>query len=554
MIARFLPMPTALRDSLLVVSGALLLTILFTWPMAARFNRAGRVDSGDARHGVWNVAWVARALVTDPSNLYNANIFHPHTNTLAFSEPNILSGLIAVPAWLVTGNAMATFNWAVLWSFLLSALAMFQLVRYLTCHRAAAAVSAILFAFCPYVFSHLGHIQLLMTFGMPLSLLAMHRFVEAPDVGRSLWLGVALAVQGLACGYYGIFGGLAVGLGLVWFSAAGGHVRDWRFWAQTALAVLVAGALIYPFLAPVLSIRDAGFGRTLDDARLFSAGWRDYLASPMLVDRWMLPLIGRWGEVLFPGFVGLGLASVALVQLFRARAVSSTGPARSVIAFYALLAAVAMWGSFGPDAGLYRVMHDGLPFFSLIRAPSRFGIVVTLAVAVLAGIGLATLARRAPRARRVVLVGAMLTLALARSTAGSLSLVDRPEPGVAYQRLAQLPAGPVVEFPYFADRFDRHRHTEYMLASTRHWKPLVNGYSDHTPSDVIAEAPVLATFPSAEAWDVLRRHGTRYVVMHWDLYQPGETPHVAVRALVGGNLRTIVEGPSASLFEITGWP
>lgn len=548
-------MPTALRDSLLVVVGALVLTILFTWPMTARFDRAGRVDSGDARHGVWNVAWVARALVTDPSNLYNANIFHPHTNALAFSEPNILSGLIAVPAWLATGNAMAAFNWAVLWSFVLSALAMFRLVRYLTQHNASAAVAAMLFAFCPYVFSHLGHIQLLMTFGMPLSLLAMHRFVDAPGLSRALVLGIALAVQGLACGYYGIFGGLAVGLGLVWFSVARGRVRDWRFWAHIALAAVVTGALIYPFLAPVLTVRDAGFVRTLDDARLFAAGWRDYLASPMLVERWMLPLIGRWGEVLFPGFIGLGLAAVAVVQLFRRHTVPSAGPARSVVGFYTALVAVATWASFGPDAGLYRLMHDELPFFSLIRAPSRFGIVVTLAVAVLAGIGLATLARRASRPRRLVLVGVVLALALARSTAGPLALVDRPEPGAAYERLAQLPIGPVVEFPYFADRVDRHRHTEYMLASTRHWKPLINGYSDHTPSDVVAEAPILATFPSAAAWDVLRRHRARYVVMHWDLYQPGESPHVAVRtALVGRHLRTIVDGGSVSLFEITAWP
>src|SRR5688572_24760697 len=215
-------MPTALRDSLLVVLGALLLTVVFTWPMAARFDRAGRVDSGDARHGVWNVAWVARALVTDPSSLYNANIFHPHANALAFSEPNILSGLIAVPAWLATDNAMTAFNWAVLWSFLLSALAMFRLVRYLSGHDASAALAAILFAFCPYVFSHLGHIQLLMTFGMPLSLLAMHRFVDAPGLVRALLLGVALAAQGLACGYYGIFGGLAVGLGVAWFGVASG--------------------------------------------------------------------------------------------------------------------------------------------------------------------------------------------------------------------------------------------------------------------------------------------------------------------------------------------
>ena len=35
-----------------------------------------------------------------------------------------------------------------------------------------------------------------------------------------------------------------------------------------------------------------------------------------------------------------------------------------------------------------------------------------------------------------------------------------------------------------------------MLASTAHWQPLINGYSDHIPQDFRDNAPMLATFPS----------------------------------------------------------
>ena len=52
-----------------------------------------------------------------------------------------------------------------------------------------AAIAAIGFAFCPFVFAHTAHIQLLMTAGLPFSLLAFHRAADRPTVGRGAALG-----------------------------------------------------------------------------------------------------------------------------------------------------------------------------------------------------------------------------------------------------------------------------------------------------------------------------------------------------------------------------
>jgi hypothetical protein len=548
-------MPNVLRDSLLVLAAALLLTVVATWPLAARFERAGRLDNGDARHGVWNVAWVAHAITSDPDRLWNANIFHPYENALAFSDPNIFSGVLAVPAWFATGNAVAAFNWALMWAFLLAALSMFWLVRYLTGSAAAGTLSALLFTFCPYVFSHLAHIQLLMTFGLPLSLLAMHRVIERPGPGRGMTLGLALAAQGLASGYYGIFAGLAVGLGLLWWGVVDRRWRDARYWAAALLAAAVTALIIAPFIAPFAGIRAEGFGRSLDDARLYGAGWRDYLASPMVIHRWMLPLIATWGEVLFPGLLTVGLALVAIVRAATGRRAAALPLPRHLVGYYLTLAGLALWASLGPEAGLYRLLHDTLPFFPLIRASSRFGVLVTLAMTVLAGVALADLSLSARPVRRRVIVGTLVALAVARSTTGPLSLVDRPDPHAVEERLRQLPRGAVAEFPFYFEAADRHRHTEYMLASTRHWQPLINGYSDHTPPQAFADMPVLARFPDREAWAVLQRRQARYVVIHWGKYEPGASPHDRLRAeAVGRYLRPILDLDDVSLFEIIGWP
>ena len=50
----------------------------------------------------------------------------------------------------------------------------------------------------------------------------------------------------------------------------------------------------------------------------------------------------------------------------------------------------------------------------------------------------------------------------------------------AYRALAALPPGALIEMPVFSRRAQFFR-ARYMLASTIHWMPLVNAYSDYIP-------------------------------------------------------------------------
>src|SRR5262245_3577656 len=105
-----------------------------TYPLAFKLATHGyRLHVvGDYQYSVWNVAWVAHALLTDPLNVFNANIFYPHRLTLLYSEANLAAGALAVPAYWLTRNAFAAHNAAVLLSFVLSGTGMYYLVRYLT--------------------------------------------------------------------------------------------------------------------------------------------------------------------------------------------------------------------------------------------------------------------------------------------------------------------------------------------------------------------------------------------------------------------------------------
>jgi hypothetical protein len=540
------------RETVCAALLALAVAVVLTWPLATQLTDGGRVDSGDGRYSIWNVAWVAHALTTDPARVYDANIFYPSPKALVFSEANLVAGVLAIPAWLISGgNPYAAYNTFVILAFALSGFCAFLLARHLGANRTGAAVAGLIAGYCPYMFAHLPHAQLLMTFGPTLSLLTMHRYVDHPSWRRAVALGLALTVTGLACAYYGIFSGLVVTMGVLWFARTDARWRQWRYWAGAATAAGIVSLCITPFFLPYLDVREAGFGRTLDDARLFSTIGRAYFASAMALHTWILPLLGSWREVLFPGFQAIILGLAAIVIGLRRPVLGRP----AIIGFYAAVIVMSVWISLGPDAGLYTLLYHTLPAFSFLRAPARMGILVTLALAILTGLLVTWLTTRSPR--RALLSVTLVAIALAESWLPEMPFVLAPPLPKAHVRLAALPWGPVVEFPFFIGPVERHRNTEYMLLSTFHWHPLLNGYSDHMPMDIFEVKTVMHAFPAPESLQEIRTRGIRWVAVHFNKYDAETRRRVRreLRQIVqrGDVLRVAVDDSEVSLYEVI-WP
>ena len=94
-----------------------------------------------------------------------------------------------------------------------------------------------------------------------------------------------------------------------------------------------------------------------------------------------------------------------------------------------------------------------------------------------------------------------------------------------------------------------------MLASTMHWQPLVNAYSDYIPPAFNERLDVLGGFPSRDALLALGGDGVRYAVIHWDALV--EEQRGALRERLerfAPYLRVLYEDPEASLYELTGLP
>ncbi len=499
------------RELALALAAFALLAVVMTWPVAAHPGGVGRADTSDGQFAIWNVAWVAHALLHSPRHVLDANIFYPHRGTLAYSETNLGAGALAVPVYWATDNPYAAFNAVFLLSFVLSGTGAYYLARHLTGDWRAAAIAGIGFAYCPYALGHTPHIQLLMTFGLPFSLLAFHRLVDEPTVGRGVGLGAIMALQTFFCGYYAIFIVLIVGWAVLVCAATRRLWTSPRYWRAVGAAAATATVGALPLVAVYATFRrGTGFERGLDEARIFAATWHAYLTTGSYAGGWLWRLgLAVPGEPLFSGVV-VTSGAVAAVTVLRGRR------ALEMAWLYGGLALLAAWASFGPDAGLYRVLYAIVPGFGFLRAPSRFGLVVALALAVLAS---AAAGRLLERVRRPGLVGAVLIAATAATLAAPLDFRAVPPVEPAYRLLATLPRAGVLELPVYSRQFAFLR-AQYMLDSTTHWMPIVNAYSDYTPPDFDEASEILADFPTGDALRWLKAQGVRYAVVHVTAYNP----------------------------------
>ena len=83
-----------------------------------------------------------------------------------------------------------------------------------------------------------------------------------------------------------------------------------------------------------------------------------------------------------------------------------------------------------------------------------------------------------------------------------------------YLQLPRLPA-PVrlVEVPFYPPDA-MHENAEYVLNSTLHWRPLLNGYSGFTPDSYRRRTETIWFFPERRAIDAIAAEGATHVMVH----------------------------------------
>jgi len=501
--ARFL----ALTLALFVV-----LTAVMTWPQVLRMSD-GVHDPGDPLMVTWVLGWVAHQLPRAPAHLFDANIFYPERNTLAYSETLLVPGLFAAPLHWLGVAPILIYNLVLLSGFAVSGVGVALLVRRLTGNDGAAILSGIIFAFPPYRIDHYAHLQLQQTQFIPLALWAFHRLLDTGRLRDGVLLGLCAACQMLSCVYYGVFliPYMAVVCGTM-LIAKGELSRD------RLVALVAAGAVVSVALVPVgrayLAARKVVGERRTDEIARNSATWRNYLAPPevnivygKVFARFMDP-----ERRLFPGFAAVALALVGLWPRTRE---GLRGFARAPQFAYALGLILAFDVSLGFNGVIYRGLYDYFLPFKALRIPARMGLMVGFSLAILAGYGAARIAGRlrSETTRRAVLtlIGVVMLIEYA-STPIELWAAPRRPPEVYADLVRDVGDGPtsvIFEFPT-----GMMEDPEYLYYSTFHWQNLVNGYSGFFPPSYVQIVNAVRDFPDDRSISAIKQRGTRYLVIH----------------------------------------
>ncbi len=495
------------------------LTAAMTWPQVVRM-RDGVHDPGDPLMVTWVLAWVAHQLPRAPAHLFDANIFYPERNTLAYSETLIGPGAAAAPLQWAGLGPIVVYNLVFLSGFALSGVGVALLVRRLTASVGASIVAGIVFAFAPYRIDHYAHLQLQQTEFIPLSLWAFHRLIDAPRVRHGVVLGACVVGQLLSCMYYGLFL-------LPYMAVVCGAILIAGRWMsrELALALAVAAAVVAAAMVPTarayLGARQVVGERGRQEVMDGSARPYNYLAPPEanlvygdLFDRFRDP-----ERRLFPGFLAIVLAGAALWPVPKPERASGRihgGGGRTVVRWaYALGALVAFDVSLGFNGLVYRSMYDYFLPFRALRIPARMGIMVGFSLAVLAGFGAARIAERASslRSRRAIFT-AFAAVLLLEYASKPLPLWTAPTAAPeAYADIVRdrgdSPTAVLFEFPT-----GHLEDAEYLYYSTFHWQYLVNGYSGFFPPSYVKVVRAVANFPDRVAFDAIKSHGARYLVIH----------------------------------------
>src|SRR6266545_234237 len=162
------------RELVLLALGACALAAAMHWPLPLHLGRDVERDIGDPLVQAWELTWGGHALLHQPLDFFQANTFWPLRNSLAFSEA--LAGY--APAGAIGSGfeaAVVRYNVLFLFSYALCFAGAYLLARELGAGRLAAAVAGAAFAYAPWRLEQDGHLHVLSSGGIPLSLFLLLR-------------------------------------------------------------------------------------------------------------------------------------------------------------------------------------------------------------------------------------------------------------------------------------------------------------------------------------------------------------------------------------------
>lgn len=527
------------REVALAALICLAVSMAMTWPLVLHLSdKLAENDVGDPFLQAWELAWGGHSLTNDISRYWDGNAFWPLDNGLAFSDA--LTGYAPL-AMLGAGTvaAVVRYNVLFLFAYSLAGLGAYLLARELRVGIGPAAVAGAIYAWSPWRLSHNGHLNIISSGGIPLSLFLLVRGFSREDP-KLIFAGWVVATWQVSLGFnLGLSFGYLLALVMLWILA--GRAREKKLLAnKRVVAATVAGGVLLlgwtafqaqPYLKVVSEHPESR--RLREEVTFYSPPLSGFLTAPHQSKVWGHATSARRAELnwsfeqaLWPGALALVLAAVGLTY-------SGFGwKLRVAILLGILLASLLAMGFRFEDGALYRYVYEYLPGFQGIRTPGRLINVITLGLALLAAGGaaafLAGFQAKKSAAWKAWILGAGFTTVVLIEGLGTITFWDVPQPPPAMAEIE----GPQLHLPS-----DWLVDPTYMFFSIDGWPTIANGHSGFVPYAITDLRARVSNFPEEGSVAYLRDQGIKTVIFHpdraagtpWaDLAQRPVSPDVSV--------------------------
>jgi hypothetical protein len=510
------------REIAFVCLGAALLALVVHWPLPLHLADAFPRDLGDPIVQAWQVAWGGHALIHQPLHFFDANQYWPLKDTLAFSDA--LIGY--APTGLIGRGVEATtirYNLLFLFAYALAFAGAYFLARELRLRPAAAAVAGAAFAYAPWRLEQDGHLHVISSGGIPLTIFLLLRGYRQESV-KLIVAGWLVAAWQFSLGFT-----LGLQLGyLLAFLAALSLIALWRGGREKlpprrVLVATAAGGSFFLVSAVVLALP---YLRVLGDhpeaarslARVANGSgplW-EFLSAPENNAIWggvtesirhqHLSSIAE--QTLFPGLTIFALATAGLcVSVFSKKLRLWLGLGALALILLSLGVRETGLGQYLP----YRALYEFAPGWQGVRTPGRLNTLTSLILALLAAAGTQALIeffkRKAPSVRpgRVAFASAGAIVALVCFEFVGDVLPKAPREPASNQAIAQ----PQLHLPITIAANRR-----YVYWSTDGFPKIVNGRASIDPQEFTNLTAVVSGFPDQRSVRALKHLGVRSVVLH----------------------------------------
>ncbi|MDO8748124.1 MAG: hypothetical protein Q7J72_03285 [Candidatus Omnitrophota bacterium] len=523
------------------------LTFAMTYPLFFTVNKSIAGFASTDEPSVWYFWWLKYAHTNNINHGDCRYISYPFGQDYAVLDQlyPLWSGFKRVMA--ITTNQCFAYNSEVILSFILSGLCMYGLMRFISGNFRVAVFSGIIYAFSPYHFArawqHIGltHIQ-----WIPLYVYALLKMKKDVNLRTTIFLSLALFLVA-SFDYYYLYFMLLVTVFFWMYCLIADKKNSKKLTLRIILSMALTGSvmaiILWPFiktrvLAPqAKAVSVWSLRRPFEDLFSQSARPLSYLLPspehPFLgglakgfvgTDIYGMSLTEH---ALYLGWVPLVLAFVAFRRWSRNRKKLTTSREPQItdkkgfyIGFFVFLAVMAWffsqppwWNIFGfklymPSFFLYKI----LPMF---RAYCRFGIVVMLAVAVLAGFGLNFILERFKSQKtKLALTALFCGLVLFEFwNWPPYKVIDLSKVPAVYYWLKEQPQVEVIaEYPLDADS----PNELFKFFQTVHEKKIINGTIPGTYANKVAQT--IRKLSEYDTVKTLKWMGVKYVLVHKDDY------------------------------------